>query len=254
MRLLFTIITIMLSWQVFAQITETGTASVYADKFQGRVTTSGELFDQNKLTAAHRTLPFGTLVKVTNLENQKSCELKINDRGPFVNNRLIDISSKAAKDLGFLAKGLAKVKIEVIKLGEGTYVAPSTTVTEKKTEPKPVITVVTPTTTAPVTTTSPATIQPVTDENLEYYQITSKKLTPTGFAIQIASYQEAANLLKLCSEMESKIQSAIMIQVSENQDKKVYRLMVGPFQTRPQAEEMQKKLSSLFNGCFIVTL
>ena len=93
---------------------KTGIASFYADKFEGRTTANGEIYYHAKRTAAHQTLPFGSIVKVTNLENNKYVVVRINDRGPFVDNRIIDLSKSAAKDLGFVKKGLTKVKIEVI--------------------------------------------------------------------------------------------------------------------------------------------
>jgi rare lipoprotein A len=99
---------------VLAPTGEVGVASWYGIEFQGRHTASGELFDNNKLTAAHPNLPFGTTVCVTNLKNHESAVLKINDRGPGVGTRAIDVSWEAAKKLGFLEAGLAKVKIDVI--------------------------------------------------------------------------------------------------------------------------------------------
>ncbi len=98
---------------------EKGIASWYGDEFEGRPTASGEIFDPDGMTAAHKTLPFGTIVKVTNLDNGKEAELKINDRGPFVKGRIIDCSKRGAKELGFFGKGTAKVKIEVEKEGKG---------------------------------------------------------------------------------------------------------------------------------------
>lgn len=89
-------------------------ASYYADKFHGRKTANGEVYDQNKMTAAHRTLPFGTRVRVTNLENARSVELRINDRGPFVEGRIIDVSYRAAQELDFVRAGLARVRVEVL--------------------------------------------------------------------------------------------------------------------------------------------
>jgi len=95
--------------------TEEGFASYYSDAFEGKETASGEIFTQTGLTAAHRWLPFGTIVKVTNLENGKTIFVKINDRGPFVPNRIIDLSKMASQKLGFYNKGIAKVRIEVVE-------------------------------------------------------------------------------------------------------------------------------------------
>jgi rare lipoprotein A len=89
-----------------------GVASWYGDKFHGRPTSSGELYDMGDLTAAHRTLPMPCFIKVTNIDNGKSVVLRVNDRGPYHSNRLIDVSRRAAQELGFINKGMARVKVE----------------------------------------------------------------------------------------------------------------------------------------------
>jgi rare lipoprotein A len=94
--------------------TEEGIASYYAHEFNGRRTASGEVFDMNKLTAAHPTLPFDTIVRVTNLENGRTVTLRINDRGPFKKGRIIDVSYEAAKRLDFIRQGTAKVRVGAI--------------------------------------------------------------------------------------------------------------------------------------------
>jgi rare lipoprotein A len=91
-----------------------GVASYYAHKFHGRRTASGETYDENQLTAAHRTLPFGTVVRVTNLGNGRSVTVRINDRGPWVKDRIIDLSYRAARELDFIRRGLTRVELEVI--------------------------------------------------------------------------------------------------------------------------------------------
>ncbi len=91
---------------------EIGTASWYGPGFQGRETANGETFDQHGMTAAHRSLPMGTKAKVTNLENGRKVEVRINDRGPYADNRVIDLSHGAAKKLGMKEDGTAKVRIE----------------------------------------------------------------------------------------------------------------------------------------------
>jgi len=91
-----------------------GVASYYHSKFAGLKTSNGERLNLNALTAAHKTLPFNTLVKVTNLQTGRSVVVRINDRGPFVRGRIIDLSQKAAKKLGIYHKGVAKIKLEVV--------------------------------------------------------------------------------------------------------------------------------------------
>ncbi len=97
------------------KIVETGKASFYADKFAGRKTASGAVFKQNKLTAAHKTLPFGTKVKVKNQANGKTVKVLINDRGPFVQGRIIDLSKKAAQRLDMVNAGVSNVTIKYKK-------------------------------------------------------------------------------------------------------------------------------------------
>ena len=91
-----------------------GVASWYGAKFHGRTTASGEPYDMNAMTAAHPSLPFGTKVRVTNLENGRAVVLRINDRGPFAKGRIIDVSRHAAEHLGFLGADLARVRVEAI--------------------------------------------------------------------------------------------------------------------------------------------
>ncbi len=92
-----------------------GQASFYADKYQGKMTASGELFKQEAKTAAHRKLPFGTRVKVTNIKNGKSVVVRINDRGPFVKGRIIDLSRSAFRSIGNPADGVIDVEISVLE-------------------------------------------------------------------------------------------------------------------------------------------
>lgn len=94
---------------------KSGVASYYAKRFHGRKTANGERFDMYAMTAAHKTLKFGTHLKVTNRANGKSVVVRINDRGPYVGSRIIDLSYQAAKKIGMLRSGTAKVKLEVVK-------------------------------------------------------------------------------------------------------------------------------------------
>jgi rare lipoprotein A len=103
-----------------------GIASWYGDHWQGRKTASGTRFDVKKLTAAHRTLPFNTRVRVTNLDNGKSVIVLVNDRGPYVDGRVIDLSTAAARRLGMVKKGLVPVKIEIVPPPAATPKAEST--------------------------------------------------------------------------------------------------------------------------------
>lgn len=95
-----------------------GRASWYGPNFHGKLTANGEIFDMNELTAAHRTLPFNTMVRVDNQDNGRTVIVRINDRGPYVDNRIIDLSRKAASDLGMISAGTASVRLSLIKEGD----------------------------------------------------------------------------------------------------------------------------------------
>src|SRR5690606_19492836 len=172
-----------LSVPLFAQI-QTGKASFYADKFEGVETASGQKYRHNKLTAAHKTLPFGTVVRVTNLENDKSVEVTINDRGPYVEDRIIDLSKEAAERLGFVNKGLADVRLEVVDPGNESI------------KGKPM-----------------RTIDQVTVEEKEFYEFEISRLRPKGYGVQIGTYQELVNLMRLADNLKNSYKKQVRVQV-----------------------------------------
>ena len=127
---------------------QVGTASWYGDYFQGRETASGEPYDMNDLTAAHPTLPLGTFVRVTNLRNGKAVILRVNDRGPVVDGRIIDVSCSAAKILGMRGRGIQRVRLDLVRPNfvhqasardnhrvSRSHVIPSTSSLHRRTEP-----------------------------------------------------------------------------------------------------------------------
>ena len=97
--------------------TETGIASWYGHPFHGRTTASGEVYDMNDPTCAHQTLPFGTRLRVENLDNGRSMTLRVNDRGPFVGGRTLDVSRKGAQELEMIGPGTARVRITILEVG-----------------------------------------------------------------------------------------------------------------------------------------
>lgn len=114
MALGFVLITLALP-SCTKKLTESGKASYYADKFKGRPTASGQIFRQGKRTAAHKTLPFGTKVTVVNLSNGKRVKVRINDRGPFVQGRIIDLSKRAARKIKMIDAGVVNVELRYKK-------------------------------------------------------------------------------------------------------------------------------------------
>ena len=118
---------------VFAELYKTGvTASYYAEDFHGKKTSNGERFNMNDLTCAHKSLPFDTILKVTNLANGKSVQVRVNDRGPFVASREIDLSKAAAVKLGMIGTGTTKVKLEIVKKGPDTKLSQQTAASAAK--------------------------------------------------------------------------------------------------------------------------
>ncbi|MHA4742449.1 septal ring lytic transglycosylase RlpA family protein [Dyadobacter sp. MSC1_007] len=115
--------------EVFAQVklgkTETGNASYYASRFHGRKTSFGEIHKSTELLAAHRSYPLNTMLEVTNLENDEKVIVRVNDRGPFARNRVIDLSKEAARLLGIIAKGVANVSVRVVGMEGMVLLSPS---------------------------------------------------------------------------------------------------------------------------------
>lgn len=203
---------------------QTGKASFYADRFEGQPTASGEKYKNNKLTAAHKSLPFGTKVRVTNLVNGNSVEVIINDRGPYVDGRIIDVSRKAAEELGFINQGITEVKIEVVDAGDGK------------------------------TKSQPVTIDNVTVDEKEFYDFEITRLKPNGFGIQIGTYQELVNLMRLAENLKSSYRKKVMVQVKVVSGVKYYSLIIGPFPNRVKAEDFYADLKPKFPDSFIVDL
>jgi rare lipoprotein A len=98
-----------------------GISSYYGKEFHKKRTASGQIFDMHKISAAHKTLPLGTRIRVTNLKNGRSLTMTIIDRGPFVKGRILDVSYKAARKLGFVNEGTTKVRVDVLRLGNNKY-------------------------------------------------------------------------------------------------------------------------------------
>jgi rare lipoprotein A len=117
--LLLVLFTATLSLPVFAARpgdVQTGIASYYHDSLHGNKTASGQVYDKTRMSAAHKTLPLGSKVRVTDMRTGKAITVRVNDRGPFVKGRIIDLSRRAARELGMIQRGVAKVKMEVVSV------------------------------------------------------------------------------------------------------------------------------------------
>ncbi|MCQ2576053.1 MAG: septal ring lytic transglycosylase RlpA family protein [Treponema sp.] len=133
-KILFLMLLLSLGNFIFAQEVYKSkvTASYYAEDFHGKRTSNGETFNMNSLTCAHKSLPFNTVLKVTNLANGKTVQVRVNDRGPFVLNREIDLSKAAAVQLGMIGTGTTQVRLEIVKKGPNTKLSKQTAASASK--------------------------------------------------------------------------------------------------------------------------
>ncbi|PHZ86284.1 septal ring lytic transglycosylase RlpA family lipoprotein [Paremcibacter congregatus] len=214
------------------QYDRTGLASWYGSQFHGRKTANGDVFNMNDLTAAHTTLPMPSYVKVTNLDNGRFLVLKVNDRGPFVGDRLIDVSRRAAQLLGFEKKGVTKVRVQAVDGPQGRLPqqrmannAPSV----KKKAPllvaRPTIDVVEETLTAPGNASS-------------VQEARAKKLY-----VQIGAYSDPRNANKVAKDIDH-VKAAKVEKVDVN-GQNLYRVRIGPHPTLEFAEIILGRVLSL---------
>ncbi|MCE9501018.1 MAG: septal ring lytic transglycosylase RlpA family protein [Leptospira sp.] len=215
---------------------EVGYSSWYGKQFQGKPTASGEAFDRFKLTAAHRTLPLGSVIKVQNLENNKEAVVTINDRGPFVDGRIIDVSEKAAEMLSFKDSGVAKVGISVIKKGDGIKNEEDAEDLEES--------------------------NALGDEDEEEVEsakptrLKSKKQVgksghsgsnPRGYTVQVGVFKEQGRASKFKESLASDYGQKVFIFPKKGS----FIVQVGDFGTKEKAEVLKKQLKENGITCFI---
>lgn len=192
---------------------QTGLASFYGGQFHGRPTASGEIYDMEKMTAAHRTLPFGTMIRVTNLSNGKSVEVKVNDRGPFIDNRIVDLSFGAAKLIEMINDGVIEVSLEVI---------------QKDLAPKPV-------------------------SNNSFFQIEINRLKPGGYGVQIMSFTQTDNYVSFVEQLQDQYPAdQIILQSKMVNGQTVVGVLLGQYSDRSEAEFHQQTLVTRYPDSYIV--
>ena len=191
-----------------------GKASWYGKDFHGRPTSSGEKYDMHKRTAAHKTLPLGTHVKVTNLTNQKEVVVRINDRGPFVKGRIIDLSYAAGKGIGLTGPGIAEVKI--VALGKEVEALKSS-----------------------------KGIKPV---------IEIEDLNTGEFTVQVGAFKDRENATRLADRLRPIYEDVEVAIYHDRNDGTLYRVWVSKSETLAEAGEIEKKLEEMgFEGAFIIS-
>ncbi len=197
---------------------ERGIASWYGSKFHGRRTSSGEPYDMYAMTAAHKTLPLPCYARVTNLRNNRSVVVRINDRGPFHDNRLIDLSYTAAWKLGIVGEGTGLVEVVAID--------PSTPASKPTPEPVP----------APPLTVAEAETQPMATP--------PKRALPELF-LQIGAFGSADNADRLKQRIEEQLKVSVLIQETAGGMSPVYRVQVGPIASVELADHLTQRLDQL---------
>ena len=209
--------------KLVSEYDEIGIASWYGPKFNLKKTANGEIFDQEKISAAHKTLPLPSIVKVTNLENNNTIFLRVNDRGPFVNDRIIDFSKKAAIKFGFYEKGIAQVRVQLIDSGphllDEKYLNYLFLVNYAK--------------------------------NIDSNRIKEFSKNST-FLLQIGVFEEKKNALNLLTFLKSKIDDNLFIKnATILEDKIIYKVFAGPYKEEKIAKLSAEKLLELgFNTIY----
>lgn len=221
-----------LSFFSFAQISEqTGYCSYYADKFHGRKTASGEVYNKNAFTAAHRTLPFNTVVEVTNLRNQKKVLVKINDRGPNTMKRIIDVSKAAALELDIIKAGVEKVKLKVL---EGP---PSSVIQD---------------TIKPVESEKNIVLKDTENTKNTVYNDNLQLITPKGYGVQIGYYKNPDNCQNDLKKYQLKYKTKVYYYTEQKQGITFYHLIIGEYESKNEAVKLQTQLKKEIPGCFII--
>lgn len=196
---------------------ERGIASWYGEKFHGRRTSSGEAYDMYAMTAAHKSLPLPTYVEVTNLQNGKRIVVKVNDRGPFHENRVIDLSWTGAAKLDILGKGTGLVEVRAIEPGYR------------------------PDTAAPVIAEEPAPRAPV----IETTTIPVSSTTGRGFYIQVGAYSQLANAQRMYDKLGPLGSSLVTMNEISVNGRPIYRVRIGPLDDVSTADRIVSSLGTL---------
>lgn len=227
-----------------------GVASWYGYPFHGRKTANGELYDMQEMTAAHPTLPLPSVVRVTNLANQREVELRVNDRGPFVGDRIIDLSQAAARALGFERRGTTEVRVEFVRLAEAQGAppvaspGPTARVAARQEAPiamvQPAVAPIPPVPVAAVRVASvPADGRPAgSTASLS----TDKRCVGTGF-IQVGAFAEPERAVRLAKELGATMVWPVSAELPATD--RYARVRLGPLGDRRQAEAALQHLRAI---------
>ncbi len=221
--------------------TQRGIASWYGHPYHGRRTSSGEVYDMDKLTAAHLSLPFGTWVRVTNLANNNSVEVKINDRGPFVKRRIIDLSREGAKRIGMIGPGTARVRVRVVATPSMAYKGRKAAAAVAQSSP-------------PAPAEPPAPPEPFPEHSQTAHTTIESNdgnaenpCSPGSFhGVQVGSFQDIENAERMQGKIAQQYGTARVIEGQSDERQSdlgtLYRVVAGRFTTREPAGDLQRRL------------
>jgi rare lipoprotein A len=249
---------------------ERGLASWYGKKFHGRRTSSGERYNMHAMTAAHKSLPLPTYVKVTNLKNGRSAVVKVNDRGPFHDKRVIDLSYAAAKKLGVVRHGTAMVEVRAIDprnpgsggfsnslLADAGSAAKSTTKPKSARKPAPVLAgEADPKRSGPSATEIASTslepkpaAKPQSKKKLEpavaAANATSRSSDATDVYLQVGAFGSRSNAEQLRRQLLDQLEEKVLVRTADGSKAQLYKVHVGPLDSRGEADVISEKLASL---------
>jgi rare lipoprotein A len=268
----------------FAATPEFGKASYYHDKFEGKKTASGQAYRKDQYTCAHKTLKFGTTVRVTRLDDGRSVDVRVNDRGPYSEGYLVDLSRVAAEDIGLIKDGVTKVKLEVVEkevvptkpvtlkpVSKTEKAAPATTTTKQVAKPakgtetsataKPATMpqLVRPVSSSKGTTTAkgaskvpPPQVQKLSLLENATYKVDMSKAEQKGFAVQLFSFSSLDAAMTELNKMQKNYKGKTLLQTATDGSCKI---LIGPYPNRKAAEAAQKAATKKGHSkCYVIDL
>jgi rare lipoprotein A len=251
-----------------------GVASWYGEEFAGRTTANGEIFDPRLLTAAHRTLPFGTVLDITNPKTSQSVRVRVNDRGPYVGNRIIDLSYAAAQQIGLIEPGIGEVDIRIVRVGSGereppapfdVRIADAPATAPTPTDPPPVAFPIPGETRKPAVTPAPAPTEPAVVDQVEVQvqrgeTLTRRQVSPDGKTFQDVPLKEGeAPTASGLDEQRRQTAAAPAPAQTTTQTTttrpasrtRQFVVQVGAFSVEANAKALQERLAEIGHRAFI---
>lgn len=255
---LFTIslfaVTFVLSSFAIASLEEYGKAGYYADSFHGRKTASGEVYNKFDLTCSHKSLPFGTRIRVTRIDNKKSVIVRVNDRGPSIDGFVVDLSRKAAETIDLIKEGVTRVRVDVVETAAEAKAAAETESKSKvlaaREDAKQIVKGQ-----AASNVSKPAAYNsdptPASGKgkdgavSAELYQVEMNKPEKSGYAVQISTLFDANNVLPTLKKLQAEFPGKALVYVirDETSNTAVYKVLVGPYGDKKAAEGQQKQVA-----------